>query len=378
MRNIRPGRIENLPGLTLTDREDSMDIMRGYDGINSRKLNEKVTRGRRSVLILCLLVLLGGVSCTEKETSQQEQKQVEAPPAPVVKKPLPLHGEQVAKAEAPLVSVDKKDVAKAAPETRIAAQHVAPGASVPAAKDFAKQKEEPKKPATPPAVEKKTLPAKASLAKEVGKDQKTPALAKVETKKSAVAGIKPPAAVAKKPLEKEKTPAPAKAAASGVKKPLSEAGKAGARSWALVVGTYLLEDFMAPDLVKVRKAGLDASVQSGPRKKTTMNRLFLAEFADRNAAMAELEKLKVQTADAFVLDHGAKHVVYAGSYLLPSRAASEKERLAAAGFPLTLKQAVVAIPSKKLTAGIFTDRKEAEKALQKLREAGLKATLSPR
>jgi len=159
------------------------------------------------------------------------------------------------------------------------------------------------------------------------------------------------------------------------KKVRTEAGKASTHGWTVVVGTYLLEDAMAPDLVKVRKVGLDAAVKPGARKKTNMNRLLLAEYSERSAAQSELDKLKQQTSDAFILTHGEKHAVYAGSYLLDSRAASEKERLAAVGFSLTLKRVNVAIPSKVLTAGNFDDRKAAEEAANKLKEAGLRATV---
>jgi cell division protein FtsN len=70
------------------------------------------------------------------------------------------------------------------------------------------------------------------------------------------------------------------------------------------------------------------------------------------------------------------HSVYAGSYLLDSRASSEKERLAAAGFSLTLKRVDVSVPTKNLTAGSFTEKSAAEQALKKLRAADVKATVT--
>ena len=77
-----------------------------------------------------------------------------------------------------------------------------------------------------------------------------------------------------------------------------------------------------------------------------------------------------------MVDSAGMHVVYAGSYLLESRAGSEKERLAAAGFKLTVKRADVSIPTKNLTAGSFAEKGAAEGVLKKLRAAGVKATLS--
>ena len=144
----------------------------------------------------------------------------------------------------------------------------------------------------------------------------------------------------------------------------------------MLVGNYVLEEELANDLARVRKAGLEASVVPGTPKKTHMNRLLLAEFTDRDSAQTELARLKKVTADAFIIDSAGMHSVYAGSYLLDSRAASEKERLAAAGFNLTVKRVDVSVPTKNLTAGSFTEKSAAEQALKKLRAADVKATVT--
>ena len=144
----------------------------------------------------------------------------------------------------------------------------------------------------------------------------------------------------------------------------------------MLVGNYVLEEAMTTDLALVRKAGLEAYVVPGTQKKTHMNRLLLAEFTDRASAQAELAKLKRSTSDAFIIETAGMHQVYAGSYLLDGRAVSEKERLAAAGFSLTLKRVDVAIPSKNLTAGSFVEKSAAENTLKKLRAAGVKASLT--
>jgi cell division protein FtsN len=107
-----------------------------------------------------------------------------------------------------------------------------------------------------------------------------------------------------------------------------------------------------------------------------MNRLLLAEFTDRESAQAELARLKKVTSDAFMIDSAGMHYVYAGSYLLDSRAASEKERLAAAGFKLTLKRVEVSVPTKNLTAGSFAEKSAADEALKKLRAADVKASVT--
>lgn len=141
------------------------------------------------------------------------------------------------------------------------------------------------------------------------------------------------------------------------------------------MGPYLLEESMASDLTRVRKAGFSATIQNTGRRTAAMNRLFLGQFDDRAAAQAELEKLKRHTSDAFILEHGGKHAVYAGSYLLENRARSEKDRLAAAGFTLGLRRTDVAVPSRRLVTGVYRDRAAAEKVRKKLEATGVKSSL---
>jgi cell division protein FtsN len=171
-------------------------------------------------------------------------------------------------------------------------------------------------------------------------------------------------AVAKKPATKPKN------------KTVTGPGEASRGPWTVIVGNYLLEDALAADMVRVRKAGLEAAVQPGSKRKAPMNRLLVAEYDNRGVARAELDKLKRYTSDAFIIEHGGKFAVYAGSYLLDARAKSEKERLAAAGFTLTLKRVEVGIPTKRLSAGTFSDKKSADAVLKKLKAAGLKASLT--
>jgi cell division septation protein DedD len=187
---------------------------------------------------------------------------------------------------------------------------------------------------------------------------------------------------AKKPVEKTsvRTEAPTRpkkdVQKSAQKEPAAPGSPVVPGRWTVQVGNFVLEEAMATDLAQVRKAGFKAYVVPGTPKKTHMNRLLLGEFTDRAAAQVELDKLKRHTSDAFIIDSGGMHVVCAGSYLLDSRASSEKLRLEAAGFALTLKRVDVAIPSKNLTAGSFADKKEADDVLKKVRAAGIKATLS--
>jgi hypothetical protein len=77
-----------------------------------------------------------------------------------------------------------------------------------------------------------------------------------------------------------------------------------------------------------------------------------------------------------MVDSAGIHVVYAGSYLLEALAVSEKERLDAAGFKVTVKRVEVSIPTKNLTAGSFAEKSAAEDVLKKLQASDVKAALS--
>lgn len=341
-------------------------------------------KGTQNVLLVVLLVLVAGFGYIYFFTGlikpTQEQKLAEVPPvSQVIKKPLPSPDGGPAKGVAGGATEAKTEVAPPVkPEPVKATPAPAPVVPAPVVKpavqEAAKPKAEVKKAdVAQPAVKKPLrVVAKAGETKPVPVEKK-PAVAE-----------KKPAPVEKKAAAAESKAQPAKvvekksaAVKKTVKKEPAASGDAVVSGrWTVLVGNYVLEEALATDLARIRKAGLDASIVPGAQKKTHMNRLLLAEFADRTAAQAELDKLKRYTSDAFILDNTGKHGVYAGSYMLEERAASEKERLATAGFRLTLKRADVAIPSKNLTAGSFVEKKTAEDVLKKLRAAGVKATLS--
>lgn len=342
-----------------------------------------VEKGRQNGLLLLLLILVAGFSYLYFFTGLIRPQQVQTPaetPAPqVVRKPLPSPTDQAA-------AVPAEPGQTAAPTTPTTPETPKSATASPPGGQEAKKVEEVQKSVSTTPAEKKGVSAPVVPAakakpldakKPVAGDNKTAATP--DKKIVTATGAPKKDSVAVKVLPKEKTPsAVAKTKKAAVAKPAQNkkpVPAAVAGTWTVVVGTYMLEDAMATDMIRVRKAGMDASVQAGPPKKTSMNRLYLAEFADRSTALAESNKLKRHTSDAFVLDQGGRFGVYAGSYLLDARAASEKERLAAAGFQLTLKKIDIAIPTKKLIAGRFSDKAAAESALSKLKGAGLKPAL---
>ncbi|MEI6207239.1 MAG: SPOR domain-containing protein [Desulfuromonadales bacterium] len=304
-------------------------------------------------------------------------KEVPAPVAApkIIKMPLPPNGDDAGKAESKPVEARKEAVAPPKPEPPKVAQAAPVAAAVPAAKPPAqppvKPNEEPKKTEPPKTKEepKKVEPAKPADAKPV-----------VAGKKPAVADNKPvPVKTDVKKADAVTAPKP-KAPPEKSEKPLKtkpESADSG-KAWSILIGTYVLEDALSADMGRVRKAGFNPVVTSGTRKKSVMNRLLFSEYDDRVAAGIALDQLKRLTSDAFIIDHAGKYTVCAGSYLQDTFAASEKERLKSAGFPVSLKRVEVAIPSQSLTLGPFNDKKAADAALGKLKAAGVKAALSRR
>ncbi|MBK5275146.1 MAG: SPOR domain-containing protein [Desulfuromonadales bacterium] len=389
-----------------------MDIKFSKDSAGNQQ-DAADSKGKQNALLVLLLVLVGGFVYIYFFTGLikpvKEEKTAEAPPpvSQVTKKALPAVDGAPAKADAD--GEVKKDAAApavkplpapappaAAPAPVAAAKPVS--AAKPVVQEAAKVKEEPKLTAEAQPSVKKPLPAagKADVKKPAPPEKKEPVAAenkaqpaKVDEKKPAEAkkpqaakvDEKKPADV-KKPAEKKAVAVPAvvtakKEVQKPVKKEPADSGKVtGSGPWTVLVGNYVLEEALATDLARVRKAGLDAYVVPGVKKKSHMNRLLLADFTDRDSAQAELTKLKRYTSDAFMIDNAGMHSVYAGSYLLDARAGSEKERLAVAGFKLTVQRVDVSIPSKNLTAGSFAEKSAAEQALKKLRAADVKATLS--
>ena len=326
-----------------------------------------------SAMLFFSFVLLMGICSCDLNKPQQDQKAVESSAQQVRKLPLPQRGAQPPAVEQTASPAVNRDSGPAAGESAKPVQAAAP-VTPPVTKATPVLPETTKKGSAVTPGEKKALPAHVNV-----KDPKTAATVKGESKSSQQVKKTQPSVVEKKIAPASETTKTAtvvskqdqkeKPAVSSLKQ---NTPPSPTRNWVVVAGPYLLEEVLAYDLAKVRKAGFSATVQQGGRRKTSMHRLFLAQYGDRAAAQGELDKLKKITSDAFVLDHAGQHTVYAGSYLLNSRATSEKERLAAAGFTLTVKRIDVAIPSKRLFAGTYRDKVAAESAAHKLRKAGLK------
>lgn len=316
-------------------------------------------KGRQTGLLVLLLLLLGGFGYLYFFTGlirPQEQPPAPQPPPQVVKQPLP------ARDPAPV------ETAKTAEQKgQVSPPPAAPAApAVPAAKPVPKPVD-PKLAAAPAAkpVEKKPAPAKPTAKPEPAKGTLPPAAKKPEPVKPAT-----PVKQAEKP---EKAAVTAKNAPQKTAEPVRKAVAAPKKSgpWTVVAGLYVVEETLAADLSKVKKAGLTPLMTSGPKRPVAMHRLFYNEYNDKGQARQAVEMLRSKAGDGFSIQRGDKHEVYAGSYAVQSGAVSEQQRLAAAGINVAIRKSQVPLASRKLTAGTFTDRKAAEEALKKLKGAGI-------
>jgi hypothetical protein len=261
---------------------------------------------------------------------------------------------------------EAKDVGGAKHEAKEAAavKPVVPAKPALAAKPAAVAGAKPAAPAPQAAAAKPAAPAAAKPAQ--------PAAAPAKEAKAAPAAEKKPAA--KPGAEAKAAPkgAAEKTAAATAKKPQA-AAKPAAPAYALEVVGDLADSEIGPVLAKLKQAGISHVVQSKAHKGEPMHRLFLADFANRDEALEELERLKLAAPDAFLLKEGGRYAVYAGSYLREAKAASEQKRLLDKGVQLLQKGATIPVNVHKVRAGAFADQAAADKAVKALKKAGVSA-----
>jgi cell division protein FtsN len=307
-----------------------MDIKFSKDSGGSHPQEAPGEKKNQRALLLLLLILVGGFAYlyffTDLIKPMEVQKTAETPVAApqIIKMPLPSRESEPA-----------KQGAKAQVKTEAPQAAVTPPAAKPVTAP-AKLKDEPKKIATakPSGIKLQPVPVKDKVAHKA-------AITKVAEKKTA-----------------------------------AKAKSSSANSWSLTAGNYVLEEAMSADMAHIRKAGFVPTIKPAARKRTTMSRLFVSEFDDRAAAKSTLEKLKRYTSDAFIIEQDRKFAVYAGSYLQAEAVNSEQKRLKGAGIATVVRHAEIAIPSNSLSIGPFKSKNAADAAINRLKKAGIKATLS--
>ncbi|MCM0083204.1 SPOR domain-containing protein [Geomonas sp. Red32] len=347
-------------------------------------------KSQQSLLLLLLLILL--FVYLYFFTGLIKPRPEEAPPKPV--------------AEAPAVKQKLPPRAAGAPEAAKAPEAGQPAPAAPAAPVPAAQA----KPAPAPAAQSKPAPAPAAQAKPAPAAQAKPAPvppAQVKPAPAAPKAAPVPAAQPKKPeapkkAEPAKKPEAKKPEAKkpeAVKKPEAKkpeaakpAQKAGAAKEAKEAKTAKpkavakaapafaldIEGDLAPSeaatvTAKLKQAGIGNVSKTSVQKSEAMHRLYLADFADHDEAKEELDRLKQVAPGAFLLKENGRYAVYAGSYLREGKAAVEQDRLFNKGVKLLLKSATIKVPVYRMRAGSFKDKAAADKAVAKLKGAGVTA-----
>lgn len=302
-------------------------------------------KGKQTGLLVLLLLLWGGFGYLYFFTGliRPQETPPTPPPAPqvVVKQPLPARD-----------AVTTDAATSAVPAIPAAAST---GAAVP-----------PKLPETKasavspvkPEAKKVTPPVKTAVVPVVAKPV---VAAKVEPKKAAPVKTEEKKTVAAQGVQAKKVePAHKKAA------PAKPGGP-----WTVVAGLYVVEETLAADLSKAKKAGLTPLLTTGPRRQVAMHRLFYKEFNTREEAQQAVDLMRRTTGSGFSIQRGSKYDVFVGSYAVLSGAQEEQQRLSASGVKVDIRKSQVPLASRKLTVGTFTDHKAANDALKKLKAAGI-------
>ena len=355
------------------------------------QMPEKKSSQQLLLLLLLLLVVLFGYlyffTGLIKPRGEQPKPQpiAEAP----VKTPLPPRpGAKGAEPSQPAGAVAKAEAHKAAAPPAVQSKPGAPAKEAPPAKPAGGATTK----SAPPANQAKVVQPAAPVSKAKVGQPSAPATAKgaPSAVPATAKGVKPTAP----PVKEAKA---AKAAASTEKKPatkppvqakleqkqaagektLAAAGKKPkgpakpAAAYALEINGDLAESEIAPVMAKLKQAGITHLVKSKAHKGEPMHRLFLADFANRDEALEELERLKVTAPSAFMLKENARYAVYAGSYLRAEKAGAEQNRLLAKGVQLLLKSATAPVAVYRVRAGAFADKAGADRAAKAAKKAGL-------
>ncbi|MBI5656434.1 MAG: SPOR domain-containing protein [Geobacter sp.] len=334
-------------------------------------------KGSSQKLLLCVLAILLAVFgylyfFTGLIKQHGGESPVPPPQAQQIKQPMPPRPDEQATKEQAVAA--KETVPPVAPAT---AEKAAPAAS----------KAAPKLP-PPPAAKPAAAPAKPAEIKPkvaASAPMPQPAAKPVKAEKQAVPAKPPAKAVVEKAAPQPKKVAKAAAAKPSEKqvtakeaKKVPEKGAAAKESqpglFRLESGEILSARKADQVVAELKKAGFTSVEKKLNHEDHTMQRLFVAEYDDVQAARDEQQKLSKTADGVFVLPLNGKYQVYAGSYELEKRAASERDRLAAKGLQVTVRKASVKVPVYRITAKAKVKSKADEMAAR-LKKAGVGASV---
>lgn len=336
-------------------------------------------KGSSQKLLLCVLAILLAVFgylyfFTGMIRQHGGESPVPPPQAQQIKQPMPPRpDEQPVKEQA----VAAKETAP--PPTPVPAEKAAPAASKAAPKQVPPPAAKPAAAPVKPAGVKPKVAASAPAPQPVAKPVKTekqavPAkpAAKAAAEKAAPQSKKVAKAAAVKPAEKPVAAKEAKKAPE--KSPAAKESPTGV--FTLESGAILSVRKADQVVADLKKAGFTSVEKKLSHQDRTMQRLFVAEYDDVQAARDEQQRLSKTADGVFVLPLNGKYQVYAGSYELGKRAASERDRLAAKGLQVTVRTASVKVPVYRITAKAKAKSKADEMAAR-LKKAGIGASIHP-
>lgn len=218
------------------------------------------------------------------------------------------------------------------------------------------------KPAASAAVPKPQAAAKPAAA--LPKKDAVPAQ-KAEPKPAKAVEPKPAPAVQKAAEAKSvKAPVPAEKKPVVIKKP---------ETYTLFAGEFSAGDEAIAAEAKLAMLGIKPVIRKEIKKSIRMNRLFYGAYTDYDVYAAELDKLRQVIKSAFGVEKNGTYSIYAGSFAARDRVEKEKKDLSAKGVTLQIQPTVLSLATVKLTAGMFSSKKEADKAAAKMKGAGLAA-----
>jgi cell division septation protein DedD len=339
--------------------------MSGYFAPGNHKINPlRNERGSMTRILLIVLLLLVAVAgylfyFTDFIRPRPEGAKPPAAPAAQVKQPIPPRpvqpGETAAAPASPTVTLPQ-----GAPPPAPSQAQVKPAPASPQVKSAPIQPAPAAAPPLPAAAPKPAPPASAPVASAPAA-KKEPAPAKPAQKKEPVPDK----------LAQKKEPAPAKLAHKAEKPVVKK--KDG--PYRLLIGDFVPDKTFAALQSKLKKSGIAPVRKSTVTAAEPMNRLFVAEFGDQDSAVAELQKLKKLTGDAFLIPDNGKYILYAGSYFSSSRAAAELKKLSSRGVNPVVRQARVTIKVTRVTAGSYVSMAEARNDVMRLKKQGIAATV---
>jgi cell division septation protein DedD len=165
--------------------------------------------------------------------------------------------------------------------------------------------------------------------------------------------------------------------ATGVTPVVHEPVPAIAHRYTLSIGEYGVKSAMTDAVNKIKRAGLAPLVKRGPTKTVEVIRLYVADYPDKKSAQSEVDGLRKLKVKGFILaGKEGKFTVYAGSSRSQKLSVLEQERLATLGVKTVVKNAYIHQAVYLLTTGSFATREAAEEFATKLKNQGLKSTIT--